>query len=288
MQSSRINKWLENSYNGHINQETIVLVIQQNNPPHNLGDLQRISYHNSHNFTLTMLDTTLKYRHFKNSIVVTNGVEYQCLEAIKNILAKNVILVDDKQSIIKMVELLKSKTLDAQNEIKYTLVEKIDLEEVLKQDIQSLTEYVKLRHHYIQKLNSHLRVIDFTLINHYLDIYKQRNILLASFAQVLYRLASLNFIANEKVIGCELRKVLGIKSTVISFKSLNLDLPMELRKNHRVYDLNENPSERKLKLSIAIELLLLNSKDVDVQKISKILDLPQKQIEKMYSKYILK
>jgi len=285
MQKNGINRWLENSYNRHINEEIIVFVTQQNNPPSNLGDLQRIS---NYNFNLTMLDDTLKYRHFKNSIVVTNGMEYQSHEKMKKILSKNVILVDDEQSIIKMIELLKSRTLDAQNEIKHTLIEKVDLEEVLKQDIRSLADFIMQRSHHIQKLNFLLGVIDSALINHCLNIYENRNILLASFAQALYKLASLNFTANEKVVGGELRKVLGIKSSVISFRSLNLDLPTELRKNIRVYDLNENPSETKLKLTIAKKLLLLDSKDLDVHKISKMVDLPQKQIEKMYNKYILK
>jgi len=286
MQKNRINRWLENSYNRHINEEIIVFVIQQNNPPYNLGNLRGIS---NYNFNLIMLDTT-EYRHFKNSIVVTNGVEYQSHEKMKKILSKNVIIVDDEQSIVKMIELLKSKTLslDAQNEIKYTLLEKVNLEEVLKQDIRSLADFIMQRHHHIQKLNSHLTVIDSALINFYLNIYENRSILLASFAQALYKLASLNFTANEKVVGGELRKVLGVGSKVISFRSLSLDLPMELRRNHRVYDLNENPSETKLKLTIAKKLILLNSKDLDIHNISKMVDLPQKQIEKMYSKYILK
>jgi len=287
MHENRINKWLKKSYNGHINQEIIVFVIQQNNPPYNLGDLQKIPYHNSNDFNLTMLDQDSKYRHFKNSIVVTNGIEDRSLEAIKNILLKNVILVDNEQSIVKMIELLKSKTLDVQNEIKYTLVEKVDLEEVLNQDIQSLTDFIIQRDRYIQKINFHLKVIDEILIYRYLDIYEHRNILLANFAQALYKLTSLNFTENEKAVGGKLRKILGAGSKVISFRSLNIALPIELRKNLRVYDLDENAIETKLKLQIAKKLLSLNCKDLDIQKISKTVELPQKQIEKMYSKYVL-
>jgi len=287
MHKNRINKWLKKSYNREINQEIIVFVIQQNNPPYNLGDLQKISYHSLNNFNLIMLDQYSKYRHFKNSIVVTNGIEDRSLEAIKNILLKNVILLDNEQSIAKMIELLKSKTLDVQDEIEYTLVEKVDLEEVLNQDIQSLTDFIMQRDRYIQKLNSHLRVIDSALINHYLNIYKHRNILLANFAQALYKLTSLNFMANEKVVGRELRKILGAGSKVLSFRSLNMGLPMELRKNLRVYDLDEKAIETKLKFKIAKKLLSLNCKDLDIQKISKTVELSQKQIEKIYSKYVL-
>ncbi len=55
----------------------------------------------------------------------------------------------------------------------------------------------------------------------------------------------------------------------------------------KVYDLNFNQIEYDTKLNIAIKLLNLDSKDLTVEKISKITELPFCEIEKLYKqKYI--
>lgn len=288
MEKSVLNKWLENSYSNGKNQEVIALVIEQNNPPYNLDELQRISYSKSNNFNLTMLDQSFNYCHNKNSIVVTNGVEYQSLETIKKILTKNVILVDDEQSILKIIGLFKGQVLDTQNEIQYTFVEKVDFKNLLEQDIEIIKEFIGQRSQHILKLNSNLQAIDINLINLYLDIYKHRNILLASFAQSLYRLANLDFMNTSKAVGGNIREILGVGSEVISYKSLKMELPMAFKRNIRIYDLNSNEIETKVKTDIAQKLLLLENKDLDIEKIAKTVELPKKEIEKMYAKNILK
>lgn len=287
MQKNIINKWLENSYNKNRNQEIIILKISTDYSQYNMIDLSNSGKYNSSNVNV-MIDAVPQYRNLSNQIIVTNSLSLISLEWIKKVVQKKIILIEDINSINKIVSLLKNKELDFNNEIKYTLLEKIKFEDVLLLDSVSLKNFVLSREAFLNKLNKHFIAIDYEHLDSYINLYVKSKLLVANFAHTLYTLSTLDFISTQKAVGANIHKIVGVGSKVINLESKNIVTVSSLRKNIRVYDLNSNQIETKTKLDIAKKLLLLNYKDLDVQKIAKTLELPLKQVEKIYSKHILK
>lgn len=114
-----------------------------------------------------------------------------------------------------------------------------------------------------------------------LDVYFSKNILIASFAQRLFRLATLDFISSEKRVGGYLSEALNTSSKVVRETHLGIFKNPRKISNIRVYDLNVNQVEENIKIRIAKELLALNLKELDVKRITKITDLPLKTVENL-------
>lgn len=201
---------------------------------------------------------------------------------MKKIVQKNIILLEDVESINKMIFLLKNKQLEPQSEIKYLLLEKQKFENVLDLEIDMMREFIIVRIHLLKKLSIYFENLDIEYVDSCLDIYKHKKVLLARFIQSLYRLATLDYISTEKSVGATIHTTLGVSSKVIGMKSLKMGLPLKMIKNHRAYNLNENQIQIDTKMSIAKKLLASDIKELDVSKIANITELPLKNIEKMH------
>ncbi len=220
-----------------------------------------------------------------NPIIVSEDY-YGAVENMKFIINREIIYMEDVNSINRFIDILKNKFLNHNNEIKYELIKKVDFESLLKNETINIEKFVRERLYLLEKINSNFENITDEFLRTCLNNYHKNKILFASFAQLLYRLANLDFKSTAKRIGGKIREVLNVKSKPINSSNLSLSR-REPNKSFRVYDLKENTFVADTKIKIAQELVKLNIKELDVTKISKITELPLKKVETMYREAFL-
>ena len=140
----------------------------------------------------------------------------------------------------------------------------------------------------LKAINEQYIRLDYEDLLYFLEVYYGKKILIASFAQRLFRLATLDFITGEKRIGTSLRKILNTSSKVVTPKYIGIIGGTKKISNTRVYDLNVNQREREIRTDIAKKLLAFNLKELNVKTIAKVTDLPLKIVEKLYQMAYLK
>ena len=221
-----------------------------------------------------------------NLIIISDSLEP--IENMKLILNREIIYIEDVNSINKLVELLNNKSLDYYNEIKYDFLQKVNFEKLINSNLDDIGKFVSDRLSLLEKINCNFGNIDSNFLEICLKNYNSKKLLLASFAQLLYRLANLDFISSAKKIGGKIRQIVGVASKPVSSNQLQgLNIRLSLR-NYRIYDLNEKPFVMDTKIDIAQKLVKLNLKGLDVIKVAQITELPLKKVEKMYREAFIK
>ena len=184
--------------------------------------------------------------------------------------------------------MINNKSLDTTNEVKYELIQKVDFVSLFKKNNLDIKRFIFDRLDLLKKINCNFEHMNIDSLIICLDNYFKNKILFASFAQLLYRLANLDFESSERSIGGNIRRTLGIKSKIINRKNLVSLKVEQLEKNFRVYDLKENTFVMDTKIDIAKKLVKLNLKGLDVIKVAEITELPLKKVEKMYREAFIK
>ena len=221
-----------------------------------------------------------------NLIIISDSLEP--IENMKLILNREIIYIEDVNSINKLVELLNNKSLDYYNEIKYDFLQKVNFEKLINSNLDDIGKFVSDRLSLLEKINCNFGNIDSNFLEICLKNYNSKKLLVASFAQLLYRLANLDFISSAKKIGGKIRQIVGVASKPVSSNQLQgLNIRLSLR-NYRIYDLNEKPFVMDTKIDIAKKLVKLNLKGLDVIKVAEITELPLKKVEKMYREAFIK
>ncbi|MDY0122939.1 hypothetical protein [Sulfurimonas sp.] len=290
MQKNRLHQWIESTNMGTTNQEILCINASYNHTQYNLLDLKRVAHSLQSRFKLLWLDgiEDVKYRYYENQIVVIFSQDEKYFEILKKALSRGVIYLDEIESINETIALLCEKRVEVNAELSYKLLQKIEFEEVLHLNQKSLEEFIIARDILLKNIHYQFKGIDFTLLRDYLTIYSNKRVLLANFAQYLYRLATLDFTSTVKSIGTAIHTTLGVPSKIINLKSLKIKIDINLLKNHRVYILNENQHELNIKMDIAKKLIALDIKELDVAKIGNITQLPLKSVEKMHRACFIK
>jgi hypothetical protein len=284
MQNNKLKQWIENTNLGKTNQEILFINGSQNDICNNLLDLKRMSNSIQSRFKLLWLDgiEDVKYRYYENQIVVMFSQDEKYFETLKKAIARGVIYVDEIESINETIALLQEKRVDVNGELSYKLLQNVEFEEVLHLNQKSLEEFIIARDILLKNIHYRFEGINFTLLRDYLTIYSNKRVLLANFAQYLYRLATLDFTSSAKITGKAIHTTLGVPSKIINLKSLKIKVHMSLLKNNRVYIVNKNQLELNIKMDIAKKLVALDIKGLDINKIAGVTELPLKQIEKFY------
>ena len=284
MQKNKVNQWLENIYKGIPNQEVLFFNTSKSLlTQYNIANVECIANY-PYKIKVCVLDGINKgiYGRYSNLIIVSSSRDKD-FELIKKYITRDVIYVDDIDTMNNIVTLFQAKKIDEKSALKYTLLQKMEFEEVLKLDVNRLREFVLKRSNLLENIHYNFGWTGLVFLEDCLEIYNHRKILVASFAQYLYRLVTLNFISTDKSVGATIHKTLGVQSSIISPRALNvIPAATELRKNLRVYNLNENQVEIDIKISIAKKLVALDIKELDISKIANITELPIKKIEKFY------
>lgn len=282
MEEDTLNIWLTNTASTISNQRVLFL---------NVNDSQEIINDLNKQYQVTPikikdLEEYKKVINGMNPIIISDGFYNKTIENMKSLISNEVIYIEDINSINKLINFIKDKSLDNKNEIKYEMLEKVAFESFFKDNNVDIKRFVLDRLDLLNKMNCNFENIDIDFLITCLKNYEKK-ILFASFAQLLYRLANLDFTSTTKRVGGNIRKILGVKSSTSSRSSL-VDLKInQFSKGFRVYDLNKNTLVTDEKIRIAEELVKLDSKDLDITKISKITELPLKKVEKMYREAFL-
>ena len=287
MDENILNIWLEILYENSSNKKILFLKV-------NTGDTKNFSESLNifirKDISIINIDI-LKEKNWlekigTNLIIISDSLEP--IENMKSILNKEIIYIEDVNSINKLVELLNNKSLDYYNEIKYDFLQKVNFEKLIKSNPEDIEKFVSNRLSLLEKINCNFGNIDSNFLEICLKNYNSKKLLLASFAQLLYKLANLDFISSAKKIGGKIRQIVGVASNPVNSNQLQgLNIRLSLR-NYRIYDLNEKPFVMDTKIDIAQKLVKLNLKGLDVIKVAQITELPLKKVEKMYREAFIK
>ena len=287
MDENILNIWLEILYENSSNKKILFLKV-------NTGDTKNFSESLNifirKDISIINIDI-LKEKNWlekigANLIIISDSLEP--IENMKLILNREIIYIEDVNSINKLVELLNNKSLDYYNEIKYDFLQKVNFEKLINSNLDDIGKFVSDRLSLLEKINCNFGNIDSNFLEICLKNYNSKKLLVASFAQLLYRLANLDFISSAKKIGGKIRQIVGVASKPVSSNQLQgLNIRLSLR-NYRIYDLNEKPFVMDTKIDIAQKLVKLNLKGLDVIKVAQITELPLKKVEKMYREAFIK
>ena len=287
MDENILNIWLEILYENSSNKKILFLKV-------NTGDTKNFSESLNifirKDISIINIDI-LKEKNWlekigANLIIISDSLEP--IENMKLILNREIIYIEDVNSINKLVELLNNKSLDYYNEIKYDFLQKVNFEKLINSNPEDIGKFVSDRLSLLEKINCNFGNIDSNFLEICLKNYNSKKLLLASFAQLLYKLANLDFISSAKKIGGKIRQIVGVASNPVNSNQLQgLNIRLSLR-NYRIYDLNEKPFVMDTKIDIAQKLVKLNLKGLDVIKVAQITELPLKKVEKMYREAFIK
>lgn len=282
MKEDILNSWLENTHNHSNNDYILFCRVVENDVQKIMNNLRGI-YHVT-SIPIEDLKESKRNLGGMNQIIISDS--YEAIENMKYVLSYKIIYIEEIGSINKLINLIKNKSFANTNEIRYELLQKIDFESLLKNETIDIEKFVRERLYLLEKINSNFENITDEFLITCLNNYHKNKILFASFAQLLYRLANLDFRSTAKRTGGKIREVLNVKSKPINSSNLSLSR-REPNKSFRVYDLKENTFVSDTKIKIAQELVKLNIKELDVTKISKITKLPLKKVETMYREAFL-
>lgn len=280
MNKNIIEKWLENVLKGKNNKE--ILFIKSNDGFTNL----KISSSVKIDF-IEFKSLNIKLNYIGKNTIIKIDDSYEFCEFMKNNLLNGAIVILEEDSVQNLFYAIEKKDINVIRVIKYIYLEKITLENILNYDEKELRNFILYRELILSKINGYYKKLEEQDVDYFLAVYFQRKILIAKFIQRLYRLATLNFICTDKQIGSIVKKLLDVSSKVVTPKYIGFSGSTEKLKNTRVYDLNINQVELDTKMNIAKKLVKLDIKGLDINEISKIIELPIKAIEKIFIKELL-
>ena len=286
MKNEELNTWLENTAKVFSNKEVVFVEGNYQEFKDSLKSMQD-------SVTIINLRELKKTKNIPsgiNQIIILEDYSQEPIpiDNMKSTISRGIIYIEDVNSIYKFMNLINNKSLDTTNEVKYELIQKVDFVSLIKKNNLDIKRFIFDRLDLLKKINCNFEHMNIDSLIICLDNYFKNKILFASFAQLLYRLANLDFESSERSIGGNIRRTLGIKSKIINRKNLVSLKVEQLEKNFRVYDLKENTFVMDTKVDIAKKLVKLNLKGLDVIKVAEITELPLKKVEKMYREAFIK
>lgn len=280
MNDNKIEEWIKNAFENKVNTQPIFIKdygFDNINKPFDV----KINFIN-----LRYLNKDFIPKSNNPIIVVNNTFNFQ--NSIKEHISKGFIFIHDKQSVENLIFAIATKDIYKIKEVQYIVVEPIKLETLLSFNKSDFQRFIVDRENILKVINEQYIRLDHEDLFYFLEIYYSKKILIASFAQRLFRLATLDFITSEKRIGTSLREILNTSSEVVTPKYIGIIGGTKKISNTRVYDLNVNQKEREIRIDIVKKLFTLNLKELDVKTIAKVTDLPLKIVEKLYQMAYLK
>ena len=217
-----------------------------------------------------------------NQILIVKKNPYIFINEIQEQIKRGCLYIEDNDSINNFIYSLESNNIDLCKDIKYESIEKIDFLTIL-QDKTNLIKFFFDRVEILKKIGIHAldKHIEFYML--VLDYYIKHNVIAANLIHKLYQIVNLDFESSSRAIGDKISIICGVKSKATHISNISINLrKYVINNNIKVYDLNFNQIEYDTKLNIAIKLLQLDSKDLTVEAISKITELPFYEIEKLY------
>jgi hypothetical protein len=274
MNDNKIEEWIKNAFENKINTQSIFIKdygFDNINKPYDV----KINFINLRYSNKDFIPKS------NNPIIVVNNT-FNFQNSIKEHISKGFIFIHDKQSVENLVLAIARKNIYKIKEVKNIVVEAINLEILLYFNKNELQKFIVNRENILKAINEQYEKLHHEDLLYFLEVYYSKKILIASFAQRLYRLSILDFTISQKRVGCELAMLLGTSSKILTPKHIGIIGGTKKISNVRGYDLNVNQIEIDIKKAIANKLLVLDLKELNIKKIAKITDLPLKMVEKLY------
>ena len=287
MIENKIKTWIDNS-NKNMASSMVILKVNDENIENVFNSIKKLNNLKRH-FFVNKIDYIQQENKFSliNQILIIKKNLYIPIHEMKNNIRREGIYIEDDRSIEMFINALDINRIDSCNEIKYEVIERTDFLTIL-QDKTSLRKFLFDRVEILEKIGIHVldKHIEFYML--VIDYYIKHNVIAANLIHKLYQISNLDFVSSLRAIGDKISLICGVKSKATNISNISINLRRYVKsKNIKVYDLTFNQIEYDTKLDIATKLLHLDSKDLTVEKISKITELPFYQIKKLYKqKYI--
>ena len=286
MKENKIEKWINDSNQNNAN-PILILNVKEQDIENILNSIKKLNNRKRHLF-VNKIDYIQQENKSSpiNQIFIIQKNPYIFINEIEEQIKRGCIYIEDNDSINNFIYSLESNNIDLYKDIKYESIEKIDFLTIL-QDKTNLIKFFLKRVEILEKIGIHVldKHIEFYML--VIDYYIKHNVIAANLIHKLYQIVNLDFESSSRAIGDKISLICGVKSKATNISNISMSLRRYVKSNIKVYDLNFNQIEYDTKLNIASKLIILDSKDLTVEAISKITELPFCEIEKLYKqKYI--
>ena len=281
MIENKIKTWIDNS-NKNMASSMVILKVNDENIENVFNSIKKLNNLKRH-FFVNKIDYIQQENKFSliNQILIIKKNLYIPINEMKNNIRRGGIYIEDDRSIEIFINALDINRIDSCNEIKYEVIERTDFLMIL-QDKTSLRKFLFDRVEILEKIGIHVLDQDIEYYILVLDHYIKHNVIAANLIHKLYQIVNLDFESSSRAIGDKISLICGVKSKATHISNISMSLRRYVKSNIKVYDLNFNQIEYDTKLNIASKLIILDSKDITVEAISKITELPFCEIEKLY------
>ena len=288
MIENKIKTWIDNS-NKNMASSMVILKVNDENIENVFNSIKKLNNLKRH-FFVNKIDYIQQENKFSliNQILIIKKNLYIPIHEMKNNIRRGGICIEDDRSIEIFINALDINRIDSCNEIKYEVIERTDFLTIL-QDKTSLRKFLFDRVEILEKIGIHVldKHIEFYML--VIDYYIKHNVIAANLIHKLYQISNLDFVSSLRAIGDKISLICGVKSKATNISNISINLRRYVKsKNIKVYDLNFDQKTYDIKYNIASKLLLLGSKDLNSKKISEIVELPFKDIDKLYKKVYLR
>jgi hypothetical protein len=206
---------------------------------------------------------------------------------------KDIIYIKSNKELINLLEDIIvniSNKINLEN-FEYSYIGKINIESIIENKeelldkIRERTELLKSimgEEFVFNKIENTQSGYQDTKLIEYINILKNKNILIASLGHYLYKIFTLDFHSTTTKVGLNISKDLNSKSKTFTYQFLT----GKKTNNHnlKAYDLNINQIELDTKIRIAKNLLTLKEGKFDNKTIAKITELSENEVFKLFMK----
>lgn len=297
MKENKIKNWIDEAEKKTAS-PIIVLRIENINDIENTISLihtKKIGYHNSLYNVIQMsaiFENTQTY--VEHNLILINDVNNYAPTTTGELyyhsyLQRGIIFIEDKNSIDMFLSLLNGNKNNIGSEPLYSFIEKTNFENFVK-DKENIYKSFMYRVQLFEKLHINLLEYDISFYIEALTVYIKHNILCSNIAHLLYKITKFDFKSNKTVIGREISSIFGSSSKEMNTSHIfTYRVRVHLKsKNIKVYDLKFDQKSYNIKMNIAKKLIMLDSKDLNSKKISKLIELPYKDVDNLYKKVYLR
>lgn len=203
------------------------------------------------------------------------------LDIINKCVNRDVIYIKGKDNFSKVLKNLNDENLTI--DIEFTYIDKDKFEDTIR-NRKDIENYIRKRKKDLSEIYKDILNFNFDDLEEHIGLLEQKNILTAKLAHYLYRLNELDFYSTVSSIGTKIGRILGVRAKTINFKKSLITNTYEFR-NFKAYDLNKIDFNFDFKIKVAKKLL--DSEKFNISKISEIVELPLKEVQRLYdNKYI--
>ncbi|WP_164469443.1 hypothetical protein [Aliarcobacter cryaerophilus] len=286
MKENKIEKWI-NDGNENKAYPLLILKVNDEDIENIFNSIKKLNNRKRH-FFVNKIDLTYEQFRFSpiNQILIIKKNHYLIKEMQEHI-KKGCIYIEDNDSINKFIYALDNNVYFCKD-ITFEVIERTDFLTIL-QDKNNLIKFFFNMVEILEKIDIHILDKQTDYYRLVLEHYLKKNIISANLIHKLYQITNLDFESSSRAIGDRISLICGVKSKAIHIQNISLKLRKYFKNNNiKVYDLNFNQIEYDTKLTIAQKLLGIDSKDLNIEKISKITELPLQEINRIYKKLYIR